>query len=117
MLGYFDQNYFSTVFRRVMGAPPGTFRLNEKKNDPQVERKEKTAMKFITVPTYEKLSRQAANIISAQIIMKPQSVIGLGTGSSPLGVYRLLAESHAKGAPDFSEITTVNLDEYCGLTP
>ena len=115
-LGYFDQNYFSTVFRRVMGAPPGTFRINEKKNDSQIERKEKNAMKFITVPTYEKLSRQAANIISAQIIMKPQSVIGLATGSSPLGVYRQLADWYTKGDLDFSEVTTVNLDEYAGLT-
>ena len=72
-------------------------------------------MKFITVPTYEKLSRQAANIISAQIIMKPQSVIGLGTGSSPIGVYRLLADAYTKGDLDFSEITTINLDEYVGL--
>lgn len=44
-------------------------------------------MKFITVDTYEKLSRQAANIISAQVILKPDSVLGLATGSSPLGTY------------------------------
>lgn len=114
-LGYFDQNYFSTVFRRVMGAPPGTFRINEKKNEAKIERREKNSMKFITVSGYEKLSRQAANIISAQIIMKPQSVIGLATGSSPLGVYRQLTDWYNKGDVDFSGVTTVNLDEYVGL--
>ncbi len=115
MLGYFDQNYFSTVFRRVMGAPPGTYRINEKKNESRIERKEESSMKFINVPTYEKLSRQAANIISAQVIMKPQSVLGLATGSSPLGVYRQLIDWYNKGDIDFSKVTTVNLDEYVGL--
>ena len=47
-------------------------------------------MKFITVDSYEKLSRRAANIISAQVIMKPDSVLGLATGSSPLGTYKQL---------------------------
>ena len=116
MLGYFDQNYFSTVFRRVMGAPPGTFRVVEKKNEMRIERKEKNAMKFITVPTYDKMSRQAANIISAQVIMKPQSVLGLATGSSPLGVYRQLIDWYNKGDIDFSNVVSVNLDEYVGLS-
>ena len=49
-------------------------------------------MKFITVDTYEKLSWQAANIISAQVILKPDSVLGLATGSSPLGTYKQLIE-------------------------
>ncbi|MBQ7335414.1 MAG: glucosamine-6-phosphate deaminase [Clostridia bacterium] len=115
MLGYYDQNYFSTVFRRVMGASPGTFRVTEKKNEMHIERKEKNAMKFITVPTYEKLSRQAANIISAQVIMKPQSVLGLATGSSPLGIYRQLIDWYNKGDIDFSGVTSINLDEYVGL--
>ena len=73
-------------------------------------------MKFIKVDTYDKLSRQAANILSAQVIMKPNSVIGLATGSSPLGVYRQLIEWHKKGDLDFSEVISVNLDEYVGLT-
>lgn len=115
-LGYYDQNYFSTVFRRIMGSPPGTFRANERKNEKAVIRKEKNAMKFITVPTYEKMSRQAANIISAQVIMKPQSVLGLATGSSPVGIYRQLTDWYNKGDIDFSGVTTVNLDEYVGLS-
>ena len=72
-------------------------------------------MKFITVDSYEKLSRQAANIISAQVIIKPDSVLGLATGSSPLGTYKQLIEWYNKGDLDFSEVTTVNLDEYRGL--
>ena len=72
-------------------------------------------MKFITTPTYEKLSRQAANIISAQVIMKPDCVLGLATGSSPIGVYRQLIDWYNKGDIDFSQVTTVNLDEYVGL--
>ena len=72
-------------------------------------------MKFITTQTYEKLSRQAANIISAQVIMKPDCVLGLATGSSPIGVYRQLIDWYNKGDIDFSQVTTVNLDEYVGL--
>lgn len=73
-------------------------------------------MKIITVPTYEKMSRQAANIISAQVIMKPDCVLGLATGSSPVGVYRQLIDWYHKGDIDFSQVTSVNLDEYVGLS-
>ncbi len=72
-------------------------------------------MKFITVDTYEKLSRQAANIISAQVILKPDSVLGFATGSSPLGTYKQLIEWYEKGDIDFNKVTSVNLDEYVGL--
>ena len=72
-------------------------------------------MKFITVDTYEKLSSQAANIISAQVILKPDSVLGLATGSSPLGTYKQLIKWYEIGDIDFSNVTTVNLDEYVGL--
>lgn len=72
-------------------------------------------MRFITADTYEKLSRDAANIISAQVIMKPDSVLGLATGSSPVGTYRQLIEWYNKGDVDFSKVISVNLDEYVGL--
>ena len=72
-------------------------------------------MKFITVESYEKLSRQAANIISAQVILKPESVLGLATGSTPLGTYKQLIKWYRKGDIDFSRVTCVNLDEYIGL--
>jgi glucosamine-6-phosphate deaminase len=64
---------------------------------------------------YKELSRKAANIISAQIIMKPSCVLGLATGTSPIGIYNQLVEWYKKGDLDFSEVSTVNLDEYIGL--
>ena len=72
-------------------------------------------MKFIKVESYEKLSRQAANIISAQVIIKPDCVLGLATGSSPIGTYKQLIDWYKKGDVDFSQTTSVNLDEYVGL--
>ncbi len=67
--------------------------------------------------SYEDVSRKAANILSAQVIMKPKCVLGLATGSTPLGMYSQLAEWCKKGDIDFSQVTTVNLDEYKGLEP
>ncbi len=73
-------------------------------------------MKFFEVETYEKLSQKAANIIAAQVISKPNCVLGLATGSSPLGTYEQLANKCKDGELDFTEVTSVNLDEYVGLT-
>ncbi len=64
---------------------------------------------------YADMSRKAANIISAQVIMKPNCVLGLATGSTPIGVYKQLIEWYHKGDLDFKDVTTVNLDEYKGL--
>ena len=61
---------------------------------------------------YQDMSRKAANIISAQIIMKPNCVLGLATGSSPVGTYKQLIEWYKKGDLDFSQVTSVNLSEY-----
>lgn len=72
-------------------------------------------MKIIRAKNYDDLSRKAANIISAQVILKPDSVLGLATGSSPIGTYRQLVDWYNKGDIDFSEVKTVNLDEYRGL--
>ena len=72
-------------------------------------------MRIYREKDYQAVSRRAANIISAQIIGKPDSVLGLATGTSPIGTYRQLVEWYQKGDLDFSEIKTVNLDEYCGL--
>ena len=66
---------------------------------------------------YQDMSRKAANIISAQIIMKPNCVLGLATGSSPVGTYKQLIEWYKKGDLDFSQVTSINLDEYKGLSP
>ena len=72
-------------------------------------------MNFIKTDSYEKMSRICANIIFAQIINKPDSVLGLATGSSPVGTYKELIELCKNGDLDFSGITSVNLDEYAGL--
>ena len=72
-------------------------------------------MKIIKAKDYNDMSRKAANIISAQVIMKPNCVLGLATGSTPIGTYDQLVEWYNKGDLDFSEVTTVNLDEYKGL--
>ena len=61
------------------------------------------------------MSRKAANIISAQMILKPESVLGLATGSSPIGTYKQLINWYKKGDLDFSQIHSINLDEYKGL--
>lgn len=74
-------------------------------------------MNIISAKDYNDLSRKAANVISAQVILKPNSVLGLATGSTPIGTYRQLIEWYNKGDLDFSKVTTVNLDEYCGLSP
>lgn len=72
-------------------------------------------MKFISVKTYEELSAKAADIIAAQIIMKNNCVLGLATGSSPVGTYKRLIEKVQDGEISFKNVTSVNLDEYAGL--
>lgn len=73
-------------------------------------------MKIYKVKNYDEMSRKAANIIAAQIITKPDSVLGLATGSTPVGTYKYLVEKYNNGDLDFSEVKTANLDEYKGLT-
>ncbi len=73
-------------------------------------------MRIYKAKDYADMSRKAANVLSAQIIMKPDCVLGLATGSSPIGIYDQLIEWYKKGDLDFSEVTSVNLDEYKGLT-
>lgn len=72
-------------------------------------------MNIIHAKDYNDLSRKAANIISAQVILKPNSVLGLATGSSPVGAYAQLIKWYEKGDLDFSQVTSINLDEYRGL--
>ena len=72
-------------------------------------------MKIYEAADYEEMSRKAANILSAQMLMKGNCVLGLATGSTPIGIYQKLVERYQKGDLDFSEVTTVNLDEYRGL--
>lgn len=72
-------------------------------------------MNFITVKTYEELSAKAAELISAQVTMKPNCVLGLATGSSPVGAYKKMIAKCAAGEVDFSKVSSINLDEYVGL--
>ncbi len=72
-------------------------------------------MNYIEVESYEELSRRAAAIIAAQVISKPESILGLATGSSPLGTYDCLVKAYENNDLDFSKVTSVNLDEYVGL--
>lgn len=75
-----------------------------------------TIMRIYKAANYNEMSRMAANILSAQVILKPASVLGLATGSTPLGTYKQLIEWYEKGDIDFSEVTSINLDEYIGLS-
>lgn len=68
-------------------------------------------------PSYFEMSNVAAKLIAAQLRRKPDSVLGLATGSTPLGIYRELARMHKDEGLDFAGVRTFNLDEYYGLAP
>ena len=74
-------------------------------------------MKIIKAKDYTEMSRIAANLIGAQVIIKPNCVLGLATGSTPIGTYEHLASAYENGDLDFSQVTSINLDEYRGLSP
>lgn len=72
-------------------------------------------MRIIIVENYEELSRKAASLVASQVILDPNSVLGLATGSTPVGMYKNLVNMHNEGMLDFSNVRTFNLDEYYGL--
>ena len=72
-------------------------------------------MRIIRTKDYAEMSRKAAAIIAAQVVIKPNCVLGLATGSSPVGTYKRLIADNEAGKIDFSTVTSVNLDEYVGL--
>ena len=74
-------------------------------------------MKVIKAKDYAGMSRKAANIVSATVILHPSCVLGLATGSTPIGMYQQLAQWYEKGDLDFKRVRSVNLDEYVGLDP
>lgn len=74
-------------------------------------------MKVIITVNYEEMSKKAAEIVKKQIKEKPNTVLGLATGSTPLGMYKHLIEMYKRGEIDFSNVITFNLDEYIGLSP
>ncbi|MCI9678839.1 MAG: glucosamine-6-phosphate deaminase [Oscillospiraceae bacterium] len=74
-------------------------------------------MKIYVTEDYQGMSRKAANIVSAQVILNPSSVLGLATGSTPIGMYKQLIAWYKKNDLDFAQVKSVNLDEYVGLPP
>ena len=74
-------------------------------------------MRIYQSEDYQAMSRRAANIISAQVIYKPDCVLGLATGGTPVGLYKQLVDWYNKGDLSFAETRSVNLDEYLGLSP
>ena len=74
-------------------------------------------MKLCTVSSYESACQKAAELIAAQIWAKPDTLLGLPTGSTPIGTYEILADMCKRGELDFSKVLTFNLDEYRGIDP
>ena len=74
-------------------------------------------MRVYVAEDYTGMSRKAANILSAHVILNPSCVLGLATGSTPIGTYKQLIDWYNKGDLDFADVHTVNLDEYVGLSP
>lgn len=72
-------------------------------------------MRIIVATNYDEMSKKAADIVASQIILKPESVVGLATGGTPVGFYRELIKIHKDGKFSFKEVKTFNLDEYYGL--
>jgi glucosamine-6-phosphate deaminase len=72
-------------------------------------------MKVIVTENYEEMSRIAAKELASVMLQKKDCVLGLATGSPPVGTYKRLIEDNKAGKIDFSTVTSVNLDEYVGL--
>ena len=105
--GFPTANVINLDQMRVCAAVHRPQRVNEEERS--------FIVKIIRTKDYADMSRKAANIISAQVIMKPDCVLGLATGGTPVGTYEKLVERYNEGDLDFSEVTSVNLDEYRGL--
>lgn len=72
-------------------------------------------MELIVVKDYEEMSKKAAAIMWSQVLLKKDSVLGLATGDTPLGMYKELISKYKKNEIDFSKVKTFNLDEYYGV--
>lgn len=82
-----------------------------------VYRGEVVSMRVLITDSYDQMGLEAAKIVAGQIYLKPNSVLGLATGSTPLSMYERLVAMHRTVGLDFSEVTTFNLDEYIGMGP
>ena len=74
-------------------------------------------MRLYVEEDYAGVSRRVAELVGAVVMMKPDCVLGLATGSTPIGAYEILSRKCKERELDFSRVKTVNLDEYCGLAP
>lgn len=74
-------------------------------------------MRVIVCENYDEMSKEGAKLFASQMILKPNSILGLATGSTPIGLYKNLIEMNKAGEIDFSDITSFNLDEYYSLSP
>jgi len=72
-------------------------------------------MRILVCKNYDEMSKKAAHYMMSQVTLKPNSILGLATGSTPIGMYKELIRLNKEGLMDFSQVTTFNLDEYCGL--
>ena len=77
--------------------------------------REENNMRIIKVKNYDEVSVKTANLILGQVNLKPDAVLGLATGGSPVGAYKKIVEAYNNGEVDFSGVTTINLDEYRGI--
>ncbi|MBQ8406901.1 MAG: glucosamine-6-phosphate deaminase, partial [Clostridia bacterium] len=73
-------------------------------------------MKVIVTENYEEMSKKAAEIIIDIVKNNPEAVLGLATGSSPIGTYENMAKDHRENGTSYKKVKSVNLDEYVGLT-
>ena len=73
-------------------------------------------MRILVCKDYDEMSQKAAQMISSQVMLKPDCVLGLATGSTPIGMYKKLVQMYQEKMIDLSEVTTFNLDEYLGLS-
>ena len=74
-------------------------------------------MQVIICDTYEEMSKEGAKIVASQVTMKPNAVLGLATGSTPIGLYKNLIKMYEDKELDFSQVTSFNLDEYYPISP
>ena len=74
-------------------------------------------MRIIVCKDYEKMSDEAAKIVAAQLTIKPESILGLATGTTPIGMYKRLIAMNKSGEIDFSKVKSFNLDEYYPIKP
>lgn len=88
-------------------------KLNDRRA--RIHNEMRDSMKWVEVHSYDEMSQVAAQIFEQQLQTKPNSVLGLATGASPVGLYRELVKRHQQGAISFEQVVTFNLDEYVGV--